>query len=188
MFTYDDIVKASEKMKLTPIKGKDYIEVPERVKVFRKLCPMGAIETELIADDGAKCIMRAVVRTEDGNVLGSGTAFEMKDASFINKTSYIENCETSAVGRALAMCGIGIDTSITSAEELENALLNQKTQEEVVEDASIKAKAYEIINQKYSSKESIKKIAAHYGVEDYKDLSIENCKDFIEQEEKKNAK
>ena len=58
-------------------------------------------------------------------LLGTGTAYEKENSTFINKTSYIENCETSAVGRALAMCGIGIDTSIASAEEVQNAINNQ---------------------------------------------------------------
>jgi hypothetical protein len=58
-------------------------------------------------------------------VLGVGHAYEKEDSSFINKTSYIENCETSAVGRALGMAGFGIDASICSAEELQNAVLNQ---------------------------------------------------------------
>lgn len=60
-------------------------------------------------------------------VLGTGTAYEKEGSTFINKTSYIENCETSAVGRALGMAGFGIDTSIASAEEVQNAIANQGT-------------------------------------------------------------
>ena len=69
--------------------------------------------------------MRAMVCGEDGKLLGTGTAQEKETSSFINKTSFIENCETSAVGRALGMCGFGIDTSIASAEEVQNAINNQ---------------------------------------------------------------
>ena len=58
-------------------------------------------------------------------LLGSGHAYEKEGSTFINRTSYIENCETSAVGRALGMCGFGIDTSIASSEEVQNAILNQ---------------------------------------------------------------
>ena len=47
-------------------------------------------------------------------------------SSNINKTSYVENCETSAVGRALAMLGIGIDTSIASANEVKKPSPNNK--------------------------------------------------------------
>ena len=58
-------------------------------------------------------------------ILGVGHAYEKEDSSFINQTSFIENCETSAVGRALGMAGFGIDVSIASAEELATALMNQ---------------------------------------------------------------
>ena len=47
--------------------------------------------------------------------------------SFINKTSYVENCETSAWGRALANFGIGLGTSVASADEVANAIENQKS-------------------------------------------------------------
>ncbi len=72
--------------------------------------------------------MRAeIMIKEEGTMrlLGTGTAYEKENSSFINKTSYIENCETSAVGRALGMAGFGIDTSIRSAEEMQNADLQQ---------------------------------------------------------------
>ena len=126
MCTFEQIKEANNSIRTTEIKGKDYAEVNQRIKVFRMLYPMGAIETELVMDDGEKCIFKATVSTEEGRVLGTGTAYELKSSSFINKTSYIENCETSAVGRALAMCGIGIDVSVASAEEVTNAVNNQK--------------------------------------------------------------
>ena len=52
-------------------------------------------------------------------------AYEKEGSTFINKTSYIENCETSAVGRALGFLGIGIDGSVASADEVKTAILNQ---------------------------------------------------------------
>ncbi|MCQ2771082.1 MAG: hypothetical protein MJ236_04705, partial [Clostridia bacterium] len=54
---------------------------------------------------------------------------EKESSSFINKTSFIENCETSAVGRALGFAGIGSKTSIASAEEVRNAINNQPKDE-----------------------------------------------------------
>ena len=63
----------------------------------------------------------------NGNVLATGHASEKDGSSFINKTSALENAETSAVGRALGILGIGIDTSIASAEEVGNAVQNQKS-------------------------------------------------------------
>ena len=59
-------------------------------------------------------------------VIAQGHAHEVQGSSNINKTSYIENCETSAVGRALAMLGIGIDTSIASANEVNDAIAKQQ--------------------------------------------------------------
>ena len=71
------------------------------------------------------CVMKAIAKNDDGRVLGTGTAYEMEGSSFINGTSYIENCETSAVGRCLGMLGIGSETSVSSAEEVGNAILQQ---------------------------------------------------------------
>ena len=69
--------------------------------------------------------MKATISDENGVVLATGHAQEKESSSFINKTSFIENCETSVVGRALGMCGIGVDVSIASAEEVQNAINNQ---------------------------------------------------------------
>ena len=124
--TYEDIQKANGLIQKTQIKGKDYAEVNQRIKAFRSVCPNGAIETELIKDDGEVCMMRAVVKDDSERILGTGMAFEVKGGSYINKTSYIENCETSAVGRALGVCGFGIDTSVASAEEVTNAIAQQE--------------------------------------------------------------
>ena len=71
------------------------------------------------------CIIKSTVSDENGNILGVGHAYEKEGSSYINKTSFIENCETSAVGRALGMCGIGVDTSIASADEVANAIVQQ---------------------------------------------------------------
>lgn len=129
MYTWEAMVKANEEMKLTPVKGKNYAEVSQRIKAFRSLCPHGAIVTEMLSDEGGVCVFRATVYDEEQNILGTGTAYEKETSSYINKTSYIENCETSAVGRALGMCGFGIDTSVASAEEVTNAINNQQNNE-----------------------------------------------------------
>lgn len=131
---YLDIAIANETIKTTDIKGKDYAEVNQRIKAFRMVYPDGTITTELLSNQNGVCIFRAVVSNNDGKVIGTGTAYEKEDSSFINKTSYIENCETSAVGRALGMCGFGIDVSVASAEEVQNAMANQEpTKEEALE-------------------------------------------------------
>ena len=78
------------------------------------------------------CVFMAEVTNNDGDVIATGTAYEKENSTFINKTSYIENCETSAVGRALGMAGFGIDTSVASAEEVANAIENQKEDKKVI--------------------------------------------------------
>lgn len=125
MYNFEQLQKANGSIKTTNVQGKDYAEVNQRIKAFRSLCPGGAILTEMLSCENGVCIFKATVCDEDMRVLGTGTAYEKEGSSFINKTSYIENCETSAVGRALGMCGFGIDTSIASSEEVQNAILNQ---------------------------------------------------------------
>jgi len=131
--TFDDIKKANETIVTTDVKGKNYAEVNQRIKAFRMLYPEGTIETELISLADGVCIMRAIIKNGE-LLLGTGTAYEKENSTFINKTSYIENCETSAVGRALAMCGIGIDTSIASKEEVENAIAQQDEEKKNLEE------------------------------------------------------
>lgn len=128
--TYEQLLKANESIVTTDIKGKAYAEVNQRIKAFRMLYPNGSIVTELLSNLDGVCIFKATIMAEDGSVLGTGTAYEKESSSFINKTSYIENCETSAVGRALGMVGIGIDTSVASYEEVQNAINNQKQKDE----------------------------------------------------------
>ena len=124
-FTYEQLVKANKSIKTVDIKGKDYAQVNDRVKAFRELCPNGAITTDILDMTDGVVTMKATVYDEEGNILGTGLAQEKESSSFINKTSYIENCETSAVGRALGFAGIGVDGSMCSAEELVNAIANQ---------------------------------------------------------------
>ena len=126
--TYEELRKVNSEIKTTDVKGKDYAEVPQRINAFRKLYPNGCISTEIISLEGDVCVIKATVLDDAGRVLGTGTAYEKEGSTFINKTSYIENCETSAVGRALGMCGIGIDTSVASYEEVSNAIMQQEAE------------------------------------------------------------
>lgn len=130
---YTDIEKANKALRTTDVKGKDYVEVNQRVKAFRMVYPTGFIITKILEHDAGRVMMQTEAGYYDESgikiTLGTGLAFELQSASFINKTSYIENCETSAVGRALGMAGFGIDASIASAEEVQNAQLQQKGQE-----------------------------------------------------------
>lgn len=115
-------------MKTVDIKGKPYIMVNERIKEFRANDSFKgwSIETEITNLSSSGVIFKAIVKDEKGIVKATGHAMEKSDSSFINKTSHIENCETSALGRALGILGIGIDASLASAEEVTNAINNQQ--------------------------------------------------------------
>jgi hypothetical protein len=116
------------KFKTTNIRGKQYVEVNERIKFFRQeeQYKNWGIRTEFPMIDDTQCLCLCTITTPDGDIVAQGHAHEEKSSSNINKTSYVENCETSAVGRALAMLGIGIDTSIASANEVEDAIAKQQ--------------------------------------------------------------
>ena len=122
---YQEIANVNAEIKTIDLKGKSYASVAERVTAFRKLFPTGFITTEIVSHDGTTVLMKATAgaTTEEGNqiVLGTGFAQEVKGKGMVNGTSYIENCETSAVGRALGMIGIGVTGSICSAEEFDHA-------------------------------------------------------------------
>jgi len=130
MFTKESIAEANKALNTVGIeKGKKtthYVMVNERVKAFRSICPAGRITTKIVCIENGIVTMMAEVADEAGNVIATGFAQEKESSSFINKTSYIENCETSAVGRALGFAGIGIDGSMASAEEVANAIMNQR--------------------------------------------------------------
>lgn len=105
------------------IKGKPYANVVERVKGFWALYENGRIVTEILEHDGKRVTFRAKVYNGDA-LIATGTASEIQGGSGVNSTSYIENCETSAVGRALGFAGIG-DVNIASAEEVALAIAQQ---------------------------------------------------------------
>lgn len=135
MVTYEQIQKVSNEIVTTNIKGKEYAAVNGRINAFRRLYPQGFISTEIVSLDAGVVVMKATCGYyENGQavVLGTGLAYEREGSSNINKTSYIENCETSAVGRALGMAGIGVTSAVASSEEVQNAILQQ---EEMQQDA-----------------------------------------------------
>lgn len=125
MITNENLAKVNKGIKTVNIKSKQYAMVVERVQAFREICPQGTIDTTVIDLDDQHVAVQAKIYDEKDHLLASGTAEERKDATQINQTSYVENCETSAVGRALGMLGIGSEANMASADELTAALLNQ---------------------------------------------------------------
>ena len=100
--------------------GKKYTMVSVRVEAFRKAFGMDyGIETDIISYNGDNVIAKAVIKNKDGMIIGSGYAEEIRGSSNVNKTSAVENCETSAVGRALASIGLhgGQYASINEIEQ-----------------------------------------------------------------------
>jgi hypothetical protein len=112
-------------MKTINIKGKEYVEVNERLKHFRANHPKYSLTSEVIEKTDSSILILATIKDDKDRPIATGIAEEIKGSTFINKTSYVENCETSAWGRALANFGIGLDTSVASAEEVQNAMANQ---------------------------------------------------------------
>lgn len=98
-----------EKLKAIDVKGKNYVMVNERLKYFREHFEGYALISDIIEITPDRVCILAKILNGNGSVKATGIAFEEKQSSYINKTSYIENCETSAWGRALANFGIGID-------------------------------------------------------------------------------
>lgn len=119
-------------MKAVNIKGKDYITVNERLKHFRAegvFTNWGIVETIVSLDD-KEGVFKVTITDETGSEVVSAHAQEYRDSSYINKTSFLENGFTSALGRALGYLGIGIDASIATADEVTNAVNNQDKKED----------------------------------------------------------
>ena len=121
-------------MKTISIKGKPYVMVNERIKTFRESEEFKgwSLLSEIIELKDDSCVIKGIVIDNNGVVRATGHAQEDKMSSMINKTSFIENCETSAWGRALGNLGIGIDDSIASAEEVSIAIAKQISEENVI--------------------------------------------------------
>lgn len=171
---------ATKKLKTIDIKGKEYVEVNERIKYFRENYPTGQIITEMLSDFDGVCVFKATVSV-DGVVRATGHAYEKENSSFINKTSYIENCETSAVGRALGMFGIGVDTSIASAEEVLNAINNQN--KEVKKGKKALESQIKMIRELVPDE---KKILDYFKVKKLEDLTVEQASEIIKKKKGNN--
>jgi hypothetical protein len=105
---------------------KEYVTVNERLKYFRLVPEFKGWSIEVSIEridlsnpnNPDQVMMVAVIKDEKGRPRATGRAWEERSSSYINKTSFIENCETSAIGRALAFLGIGIEDSIATYEEV----------------------------------------------------------------------
>lgn len=129
-----------KQLKTVDIKGKQYVAVNERLKYFRENFAGYGLVTEVINQTDSAVItfeekdrkkeatitLMAKIVNPEGVVVATGMANEAENSNYINKGSYVENCETSAWGRALANFGIGIDAEVASADEVANQVKNEK--------------------------------------------------------------
>lgn len=178
--TFADIQKANDSIVTTNIKGKDYAEVNQRIKAFRMVYPTGTIATQLLNNENGVCVFKAVISDENGKMLASGTAYEKENSTFINKTSYIENCETSAIGRALGIAGFGIDTSVASAEEVQNAMANQKKEQDEI--LNLMQVLSELLDTTNTDRD---KFYAYFKVKSNGEMTLDQLKTGIEMLKKK---
>lgn len=171
--------EANKSLLSMDIKGKDYIPVNERIKAFRFIYPKGIIKTEIIGLADGICTIKAEAYDDEGKLLATGHAQEKETSSFINKTSYVENCETSAVGRCLGNAGIGLDYGFASYEEVANA---KKQQEDAKNDGEVKISndQWKTLN-KFYSKDDIKQMYAELGITNGKDIPMDYAVKKIEE-------
>lgn len=149
MVNYEDIEKANSEIKTMNLERSNkktgeakitkYASVNERVLAYRKVYPNRRIETEIQEITENSVRMKATVYNDDNEVLATGHASELK-GGIINTVSMIENCETSAVGRALGFAGFGISGGIASEQEIEK-----------IEDYKLANKKIEIYDKMYIS-------------------------------------
>ena len=145
-------------METINIKGKKYVTVNERLKAFRTQKEFAGWTLKTIAHELTNdvAVMEAQIIDKEGRIVANGFAREVRTqaGSMVNATSYVENCETSAWGRALGNLGIGIDEAICSAQELLVAIgMDKSKQAETAPAAPIERKGGAI----YSAKEEAPK-------------------------------
>lgn len=116
--------------KAVDIQGKQYVLVKDRVLAFNTDYPNGGIETDLVSQpESDRIVIKATVTPNcaEPQRVFTGYSQAVVGEGYINKTAALENCETSAVGRALAMMGIGVFDSIASVDEMGKAIAQQRT-------------------------------------------------------------
>ena len=146
--------------------SSEYVEVKERVIAFRKLYPNGQIIPEISFSENY-VVCDATILDNEGHILAKGHARELA-----NKEFSLENCETSAIGRALGFCGLGISISIASAEEI------NKVDESKIFDEPFKKDLVEQFTKLYSNMDQAR-IMNGLHVTNAFDMSTEDLKKYI---------
>lgn len=123
-----------------PLGKSEYVMVKTRLQYFRKHYEHATIDTDHVHFDGESVMCKAKIYV-DGKLVATGMAHEEKSKNHINATSFVEVCETSAVGRALGMMGIGITNSVATYDEVKNAIEQQEANEKANELLEYKAES-----------------------------------------------
>jgi hypothetical protein len=120
----------------------DYETVEERLVKFWKDHPDGQIHTKVLEHTSSRFIVEAsIYRTEaDLRPWTTGLAEETVQGRGVNATSALENCETSAIGRALANAGYATKGKRASREEMSKVAAKEAVSSQV---AQVKAKMAE---------------------------------------------
>ena len=182
MITREQIVKANIDLPTVNIKGKEYVMVKDRVKALREIFPDFTISTDILHIDDESVLVKATVSDEAGKVKATGHAHELKSASALHRTSFVEIAETSAIGRAVGLLGIGIDDSFGSADEVARAMKQQDEDEFKPKDKVTIRQAIVLkgMIEKYDI--DAKKVCEWYGVPSVDDMTKEMyakaCKDI----------
>lgn len=174
---YEELTMVNDELHKEKIGRKDYVMVNDRVQGFRKLFPDGAIKTELITyvpDD--YCVFKSEVYDSIGEILATGYAQEtVSKNQNINRTSMLENCETSAVGRALGFVGIGSVDSIASADEMNKAINKGKELDSVIGESMAADLAHDLMQAGQSPDVVVK----YNKVADLSQLTVEQYNNVV---------
>jgi hypothetical protein len=130
-------------IKTTKIGKKDYVEVDERIRLFWELHPTWSLITEMIynCEENMVVIFKATIMDDNDKIRATGHAreFQADKKSMVNKTSHVENCETSAIGRACGVKGIITEYGLASANEVRGAKELEKELDELNKKSSTQA-------------------------------------------------
>lgn len=198
----EQIIKANKEIQTTPItrKNKDgvsitkqYAEVWQRVRAFRKVFPLGFIETLIISEAENSNIVRMRANIYDyygGHMLSTSEHEEKKSGKgfSINDLDILGNCETSVVGRALGFAGFLGDGGIATVEDMRKVDGYQETSQTKSQSAPINAtqtkgasdKQIQLIKSRFANDEgTLSNILFKLGVNSLDELSIKQASDII---------
>ena len=131
-----ECLTSANKIPTVDIKGKKYSTVNERHRHLLQYFPEARFNEEILFHDNERVVVKTELYISD-TIYAVGHAEEHRNANFINKTSAMENCSSSALGRCIAAFGLS-GSEYASAEELVNALNNQGNNKQVSINEQIK--------------------------------------------------